>query len=144
MQHIFTLCGSCTHQFQAECASVSWSIVHCTVTLLVSHCWISIVPQQVLHTPERDKRQKAVVGAPHSSVGSAQPMCRRLCSGPGFDSRPGSLCCMSLPISYPASCPNSSATLSIKPKKAKKILKKKKKSCSLTLRILWCFINCIN
>ena len=28
----------------------------------------------------------------------------RLCSGPGFDSRPGSLCCVSLPLCHPVSC----------------------------------------
>ena len=28
----------------------------------------------------------------------------RFCSGPGFDSRPGSPCCVSLPLSHPVSC----------------------------------------
>ena len=32
------------------------------------------------------------------------PHVPRLCSGPGFDSRPGSLCCVSLPLSLPLSC----------------------------------------
>ena len=46
-----------------------------------------------------------LIGAPHSSVGSARAThVPRLCSGPGFDSRPGSLCCVSLPLSYPVSC----------------------------------------
>ena len=50
----------------------------------------------------------------------------RLCSGPGFDSRPGSLCCVSLPVSYPVSCLTLQLHYQIKPEKAKKILKKKK------------------
>ncbi len=56
--HISTQCGSSTHQFQAERASVGRGIVHCTVALFVSHSGISVVPQQVLHTPDKDKRGK--------------------------------------------------------------------------------------
>ena len=47
----------------------------------------------------------------------------RLCSGPGFDSRPRLFCCVSL--SYPVSCHSLKAVLSIKPEKTKKILEKK-------------------
>ena len=49
----------------------------------------------------------------------------RLCSGPGFDSRPGSLCCVSLPVSYPVSCLTLQLYYQIKPEKAKKYFKKK-------------------
>ena len=64
----------------------------------------------------------------------------RLCNGPGFDSRPGSLCCVSLPISYPVSCPTLQAVLSNKARKAKKYLKKKKKERMIDDRnITWTF-----
>ena len=45
----------------------------------------------------------------------------RLCSIPGFNSQPRSLCCLSLPRSYPVSCHTLQAVLSIKPETAKKI-----------------------
>ena len=45
----------------------------------------------------------------------------RLCSGPWFESQPRSLCCVSLPLSYPVSCHTLPLScLSIKPEKAKK------------------------
>ena len=56
-----------------------------------------------------------------SSVGRAQRLCPR-CSGPGFESLPGALCWVSLPllslILFPV---DSSAVLSIKPYKGQKI-----------------------
>ena len=52
----------------------------------------------------------------------------RLCSGPGFDSRPGSLCCVSLPVSYPVSCLSLQLYYQIKkPERPKKYFKKKTK-----------------
>ena len=41
----------------------------------------------------------------------------RLYSRPGFDSRPRSLCCVSLPVSYPVSCPILQLYYQIRPKK---------------------------
>ena len=58
MHQMVSPCGICTHQFQAECASVRWGIMHRTVTLSVSHSWVSIVPQQVLHTPGKHTRDE--------------------------------------------------------------------------------------
>lgn len=50
-------CSSCTHQLQAECASVGRGIVHSTITLFVSHTWICVIPQKVFHTSGKDNRQ---------------------------------------------------------------------------------------
>ena len=56
-----------------------------------------------------------------------QRLCPR-CSRPRFDSRPGLLCCVSLPLSLILFHVTSSATLLIKPyKRQKNTLKKKKK-----------------
>ena len=44
----------------------------------------------------------------------------RLCSRPGFDSWPGSLCCVSLPLSLTLFPVTVSAVLSIKPKRCQK------------------------
>lgn len=56
---LFAECSNHTHQFQAECASVGWGVVHGTVTLFVPHSGVSIVPQQVLHTPDaRTKKER--------------------------------------------------------------------------------------
>ena len=64
----------------------------------------------------------------------------RLCSGPGFDSRPGSFCCVSLPLSYPVSCHTVQLScLSMKPEKAKKNIGGKK-SMNLNKKILCCLL----
>ena len=58
----------------------------------------------------------------------------RLCNGPRFDSRPGSFCCMSLPLSLPLFPVISSAYLSIIAiKRPKKYLKNKNMSQSMSL-----------
>ena len=51
---------------------------------------------------------------------------QRLCSGPGFDSRPGVPLLHATPPLLPRFLSHSSAVLSIKPEKAKKITLKKK------------------
>ena len=66
-------------------------------------------------------------------VSSVQRLCPR-CSGPGFDSRPEFLCCVSLPLSPTLFPVTSSTVLSIKPRKAKKILRKKKKKKEQTMK----------
>ena len=48
------------------------------------------------------------------------PHVPRLCSRPGFDSWPGSLCCVALPLSYPVSCHTLQLVLSIKARKGNK------------------------
>lgn len=65
MHRVISPCGICTHQFQAECASVRWGIMHRTVTLSVSHSRVSIVPQQVLHTPGKHTREERNVSNRH-------------------------------------------------------------------------------
>ena len=53
-------------------------------------------------------------------------MCRGSAADPGSTPRPGSLCCVSLPLSFPVSCHPLQAVLLIKPEKGqKKYLKKK-------------------
>lgn len=49
-----------THQFQTECSSVCWGIMHCTVALFVSHPRVSIVPQHELYTPDKDKDEMSL------------------------------------------------------------------------------------
>ena len=72
-------------------------------------------------SPMTEWKVKTVVpGTPFSSVGSGASHVPRLCSGPGFDSWPESLCCVSLPLSLPLFPVISSADLSIRPKALKK------------------------
>ena len=49
----------------------------------------------------------------------------RLCSGPGFDSQPGFLCCVSLPLSLPFSSHIFSSTSNKAIKRPRKYSKKK-------------------
>lgn len=50
--HAFSECF-CTHQFQAECAPIGRGVVHSVVTMFVPHSRICVVPQQILHTPDK-------------------------------------------------------------------------------------------
>ena len=66
-----------------------------------------------------------------SSVGSVCVPCAEALQwtrskGTRAGSRPGSLCCVSLPLSYPVSCLYLRAVLSIKPERPKNTLRKKK------------------
>ena len=83
-------------------------------------------PRNYVLTLTRDEelvtlqRSGSCLGRRLSQLGERPSHVPRLCSGPGFDSRPGSLCCVSLLLSHSLFIVISSAVLSVKPYKSKK------------------------